>query len=238
MKTRMQSHVVPVHRTKNERADMTVIILAANISYGMKSYGPKSLLNINTHETLLEYQLNLIKTVFPNSDIILVVGFEAQKIIRKCPSHIRIVENQLYETSNEVEQVRLALNCTVTNNVLIIKDDIIFNPETLLEISKQESCLIYDTNGQIDQANVGITVIDGYATMLAYEIPTKWCHIVYLAKNETRILKQLCNKKDYTKLYLFEILNMLLQKVGKIRAIAPTQMEIIKIDTSRHLSLI
>ena len=184
----MQSHIAPTRRPANiPRSDITIIILAANIGYGMKSYGPKSLFNINDRETLLEYQINLLQTSFPNSDIILVVGFLADRIIRKCPPGIRIVENQLYETSNEVEQIRLALNCTLTDNVLIIKDDIICNHDTLIEIIKDQSCILYDSKNQIDSNNIGVTIVNNYATIFSYDIDTKWCHIAYLTNKELKL---------------------------------------------------
>jgi choline kinase len=230
-----QSHVVPARRKRVDRNDITVIIMAANIGYGMKSYGPKSLLNINPNETLIEYQLNLIQTSFPNADIILVVGFAADRIIKRCPIGVRIIENQLYETTNEVEQVRLALNCTLTDNILILKDDIIFNDETLCSISKHESCLIYDSQDQIDASNIGVTVIENYATTFSYDIPTKWCHIVYLTEKDQQLLRNICNKRERNRMYLHEALELMLQKTGKILAIEPTNMEIVKIDNSRHL---
>jgi choline kinase len=209
--------------------------MAANIGYGMKSYGPKSLLSINPTETLIEYQLNLIQTSFPNADIILVVGFSADRVIKRCPEGVRIVENQLYEHTNEVEQVRLALNCTLTDNVLILKDDIIFNDETLCSISKNESCIIYDSQEQIDDSNVGVTVIGDYATVFSYDIPTKWCHIVYLTEKDQQTLRTICSKRERNRMYLHEALELMLQRTGKIRAIEPTNMEIVKIDNSRQL---
>lgn len=235
MKPIQPSHVAPTRRRKVDRSDITVIILAANIGYGMKSYGPKSLLSINPNETLLEYQLNLIQTSFPYADVILVVGFAADKIIKRCPPGIRIIENQLYENTSEVEQVRLALNCTITDNVLILKDDIVFNTDTLCEISKDQSCLIYDSKEQIEQSNIGVTVINNHATVFAYDVDYRWCHIVYLNLKELNILKTICNKRDRSKMYLHEALNIMLHRIGKIKAIEPSGMEITKIDTSRQL---
>jgi len=231
-----QSHIAPTRRLKVDRNDITIIILAANIGYGMKSYGPKSLLNINPNEILLEYQLNLLQTSFPNSDILVVVGFLADRLIKRCPPGIRIIENQLFESTSEVEQMRLALNCTLTDNVLVIKDNIVFNEDTLYCISKDQGCLIYDSNNQIDTSNIGLTVIDGYATTFAYEIEDKWCHIAYLTKRETQILRTICNKRERGKMYLHEALDITLQRIGKMRAIEPVNMEIVKIDNSRHLS--
>ena len=230
-----QSHIVPTRRNHVDKNNITVIILAANIGYGMRSYGPKALLNINDNETLLEYQLNMIQTSFPNADIILVVGFIADRIIKHCPEGVRIVENQLYETTSEVEQVRLALNCTLTDNILIIKDDIVFNNDTFYAITKDQSCLIYDSRNQIDDSNIGITIIDNKATIFSYDIDTKWCHIVYLTQKDAKMLKTICNKKDRGKMYLHEALNIMLERIDTINAIEPVGMEIVKINTSRHL---
>ena len=230
------SCIAPTRINKVDRDNITVIILAANIGYGMKSYGPKTLLNVNETETLLEHQISLIRIVYPRADIILVVGFLSERIIRKCPPGIRIVENQLYEHTNEATQLRLALNCTLTDNVLIIKDDIVFNEDTLADISKDKSCIIYDSKGQIDSDNIGATIVDGYATTFAFEMPDKWCHIVYLVQKELKILRTLCNNKEHNRMYLFELLKIMLDRIDKIKAIEPTNMEIIKIDNSRDLN--
>ena len=229
------SCVVPTRRSKIDRSDITVIIMAANIGYRMKSYGPKSLLNVTPNETLIEYQLNTIQSSFPHADVILVVGFFADRLIKRCPPGIRVVENQLYEETNEVEQIRLALNCTLTDNILVLKDDVIFNNETLCNISKQKSCLIYDSQDRIEHTNIGVTVINGYATTFSYGLSDKWCHIVYLTKKETNILRAICAKRENSKMYLHEALNLMLKRTGHITAIEPSNMDIIKIDTSQHL---
>jgi bifunctional N-acetylglucosamine-1-phosphate-uridyltransferase/glucosamine-1-phosphate-acetyltransferase GlmU-like protein len=227
--------VAPTRPPKNTNEDLTIIILAANVSYGMKSYGPRSLLCINQQETILEYQIKLIKQTFPKADILLVVGFLSNKIIKRCPAGVRIIENQLFDITNETEQVRLALNCTITNNVLIIKDNIVFNSETLTNVTNNSSCIVYDSNNQIDTNSIGVTIVNNFATFFSYDIPTKWCHIVYLINKDLKIIKNLCNNKENSKLYMFEILNILLHKIEKIKAIEPTNMEIIKIDNSRDL---
>jgi choline kinase len=234
----IQSHVVPTRRTNVNRDDITIIIMGANIGYGMKSYGPKCLLHINNHETLLEYQINLLRTTFPHADIILVVGFLADRVIKNCPPGVRIIENQLYETTNEVEQIRLALNCALTPNVLIMKDDIIFNSNTLTSIIREEACLLYDNQDNIYEQNVGVTIVNDYATTFSYDMSKKWCHIIFLTEKEKKILQNLCNKKERSRMFLFEVLTIMLQKVGKIKAISPHDMEIMKIDTSKQLQKI
>ena len=227
------SYIVPT-RPVISNEPITAIILAANIGYGMKSYGPKTLLNIN-NKSLLEYQTELLRKIFPQLDIILVVGFFADRIIRKCPKSIRIVENQLYESTNETQQLKLALNCTLTDNVLIIKDNIIFNEETLKAITKDKSCIIYDSQKQIDSGDIGINIVDGFVTTFTYDSMIKWCHIAYITGRELKIIRNLCNNKDNAQKYLFEILDIMLHKIDKIKAIEPQNMEIIRINSFRDL---
>jgi len=230
------SCIAPTRPVKHQEP-ITIIILAANIGYGMKSYGPRSLLTIND-QTFLDYQTSIIKQVFPNSDIILVTGFMADRVIKKCPSTIRIVENQLFETTNEIEQLRLALNCTLTNSVLILKDNIVFNTDTLKTLALQESCIIYDNNNQLDSSDMGVRIIDEYATFFSYDIPIKWCHIIHLKDKEFKMIKTFCNNRNNSRLYLFEALNIMLNKIEKIKAIQPIGMEITKINSSKDLERI
>ena len=62
---------------------MSVIIPAAGVGYRMKSYGPKCLLNVNENETIIEKIIQNVNTVFSKDEIIVCVGFEADKIISK-----------------------------------------------------------------------------------------------------------------------------------------------------------
>jgi hypothetical protein len=165
----------------------------------------------------------------------LVVGFGADQMIKKCPPMVRIVENPSYEYTNEAEQLRIALNCVITPNVLVIGDDVLFNYETLHKMDKNVSCIFYDSQEQLDPRNVGVTVVNDNATAFSYEIPTKWCHIAYLTEKDMGIVKTLCNQDSHSRLYFFEILNILLNKSKKIRAMEPTNMSIFKIDTSKQL---
>jgi hypothetical protein len=119
--------------------------------------------------------------------------------------------------------------------VLIIKDDIVFNSDTLCNITKDTSCIIYDSKQQIDSQNIGVTVINGHATVFSYDLPDKWCQIVYLTDKDRKILQGICNKRERSKMYLHEALDLMLQRIGKIKAIEPVNMEIMKIDTSKHL---
>ena len=61
---------------------LTVLIPVAGMGHRMKSYGPKCLLKANQKETILEKTVSNIKREYPYSDIIVVVGFESEKVVR------------------------------------------------------------------------------------------------------------------------------------------------------------
>lgn len=231
------SYVVPTRR-QNNKPELSIIILAANSGYRMRSYGPKSLLNITEKENILDYQVNTLKIAFPKTDIVLVIGFYADRMIKKCPENVRIIENQLFETTNEVEQIRLAFNNIFSSNVLIIKDDIVFGNHILNRLDRSCSCIVYDDTDIIDSDNVGVTVVDNVATVFKYNIDNKWCNILYLIEKDLLRLKTICSNRERSNLYLFEALNILIEKSVKLKAIKTGGDKIVKIDTIKDLGKI
>ena len=69
-------------KTTKENNNLSIVIPIAGAGSKTKSFGPKSLLNIRG-TALIERQLNIIYDVYPTAEVILVVGFEYQKIIKR-----------------------------------------------------------------------------------------------------------------------------------------------------------
>lgn len=103
----------------------------------MKSYGPKCLLKANQQQTILQKTIKNIKSEYPFSDIIVVAGFEAEKIINSLPHEIRVVENQNYQDTNIVESIRLGINASKHENALIIYGDLIFNVYSIRRLQEK-----------------------------------------------------------------------------------------------------
>ena len=60
---------------------ITVILLCDSPGYRMRSYGPTSLISIS-NKKLIDIQIEAIKQTFDNFEIILCVGFDAEKICK------------------------------------------------------------------------------------------------------------------------------------------------------------
>jgi len=199
----------------------------------MKSFGPKFLYKDYYGKPIVENQIKTIQSVLPNAEIILVVGFLSEKILKYKQNGVRIVENQLYQTHNDTEDIRLALNNTSKENIITISADVVFNKYCITNIL-EKPCLVYDSKHQLHDSQMGLTVVDNQVTNINFDIHKKWCHISYFEKRHLSKLYQLCNSEHRSK-YLFELINIMIDKNYRFDAIEPNSMRIHKIDNPSKL---
>ena len=225
-------HTTHIKDTKDD--NIVFVILSAGVGNRMRSYGPKCLFK-TSEETILDKQISTIKSNFPSNEIILVVGFEANKVIKKITDDIRVVENQLYQTTNSAESLRLAINNSVADKIFFIHGDLIFNKEILKNLDFSRSFVVVDSKNQITDDEVGITIVNNRATFFSYGLDTKWCQMAYIRGKEFSILKSLYSKPGKDKLYTFEMLNMIIDKKGVLLTVEPENMYIKEIDSFKDL---
>lgn len=206
-----------------------VIILAEEMGYRMKSYGPKCLIETKTG-TILSDQIKIINRIFHNPDIVILAGFEADKIVKKSPKGVRIVENQLYKETNSVEGLRLCFNNIDNNSVLILSGDLIFNEHALNSISSEGSCVVIDSKNRLSDDEIGVSTSKNRVLNFAYGLDSKWCGIVFLQGEELEMAKKFC-VRDKSKMCSFEVLNYIINNGGKIRHIEPQNLDLIKISS-------
>lgn len=217
---------------KKYGADLTIILPMAGIGRRMRSQGAKPLIELFGKATVLNYQITLLRKIFPRSEIIIVVGFQAERIIKLLDpaDKIKVVENELYETTGILRSIDLALKASSHTNVLIIYGDLIFNEPTLANINNGCSAVIVDNKGQFNKEEVGLTIVNGEATYFAYGLDTKWAQIAFLTGKPLRDFKDILTDRAKRKLQPFEIFNMIIEKGTKFKVIEPKGMKIVEID--------
>ncbi len=225
---------------KNKENGLSIIILGGQAGYRMRSYGNKSLLRDKYNKTVIENQTEIFGLYFPHSEIILTTGFEADKVIRNTPKGVRIVENQLFEKTNEVEEARLAVNNAMYDSVLLVFGDIYFNQALMRDFQNKESTILVDDKEEMLANDVGVRIVDNYATIFSYGILTpRWTKIVYLTGKEFKIFKQFVSDRNNANLFLFEALNFVLDKNGQLKTQKTHYShEIIHLDTSEEVQKI
>lgn len=201
---------------QNTTTSTTVVLLTGNSGYRMKSYGPPILQKMPNGELLMDHQVKIIKKCIPYCDIIISCNSNIDKIVKKKPSGVRLIENQLHD-SNEVEEVRLCLNNAVTDNVLFICSDMYFD-ETVFsgininKFNENKSFIIYDTNGSISSDSIGVTITKNRATIMSYGLVNKWARFFFLGKNDIKSFTNFCKEPNNKRLFMHEAINNLLEK--------------------------
>ncbi len=230
-------HIFPAKRAMPGRSsELSVVIPAAGIGRRMKDKTSKSLLPINGG-TLIEYQINAIWSQFPKAEIVVVTGYQADRVEKQIKDYpVRVVYNPIFETSNVAFSIGLGLRATLSDHLLIIHGDLFFNKESISHIVDGNSKLLVDTAKSFNTDEVGF-VIDENAnvTNLSYGLPQKWAQITYLRGRELDLFKPICYNEDAVRWFGYEALNGMLEKGGILETHEVSSAHVIDLDTQQDL---
>ena len=97
----------------------SLIILSAGTGRRTKNHGNKSLIPYG-NKRIIDHQVETIKSAYgANTDIILVTGHMANKVIRDV-DRVRVVENPFFESANIVESMRIGINVLLLGARLVL----------------------------------------------------------------------------------------------------------------------
>ena len=168
----------------------SIIIPSAGMGKRMRSYGPKSLIKITPEKNIVENQIEIINDNFTNHEIILVCGFEADKLMNNTPKNLIKIENENYENTNVVRSIGLGLRAATSENVLVIYGDLVFNEETIKNLKPQCSSLIIDNSSTMKDDEVGCNISNNYVEQMLPDIENKWAQIAFLIGDELEMFIQ------------------------------------------------
>lgn len=194
---------------------ITVILLAENYGYRMKSYGPISLIQVDD-KTLLERQIEAISSVFIDFEVILCSGFETQKVYHFVQSvfpnnhHIRIVENQVYYHSNCCEGLRLCMNNTMNNRILVCGGGVVLTPEYLKSLNLRKSSILTQSGIKDSTFEIGVITNDTRLETMSLAVKDKvWTELLYITgETLVRSFYNTISKPELKNKFLFEALNV------------------------------
>ena len=203
---------------------ITIVLLCDSPGYRMKSYGAISLINIS-NQKLIDLQIKAIQQTFTNFEIIICLGFDAEKTCKYIRSKysklpIRIVENQLFNSSNSCESARIALNNTLNSKILICSGNLLFSNKVLSLINYDQTCVLVENN-PCENLEVGINIDDNneaqYFSFGAYKI---WSEILFLNNLEIiEIFRKIVVYPENKNKFIFEALNEVLKTKHKIKCV-------------------
>ncbi len=212
---------------------ISIIILSDSPGYRMKSYGSCPLITVN-NKYLLDLQIEAIKNTYSNYEIILCTGFDSDKIAKYISknyssTNIRIVENQIFSNSNSCESLRLSLNNTLNDKILVINGSLLFNKHTLKCLDNTKICTLIQKN-PIENLQIGVNINYDVAQYFSFGAYKTWSEIIFL--NDAPCIDQLkkfLSHPESKKKFLFEGLNDLIKNKIEIKCIENKNV-IYKID--------
>jgi choline kinase len=216
--------------------EIGIIIPAAGLGKRMKSRGPKPLIKITENITILQNQIKNIQDSFVNHKVVLVCGFEADKLMNAAPSSLVKVENEFYEDTNVARSIGIALRViSAVERVLIIYGDLVFD-QRALEVLDYNTSAIFALGKFIGEEEVGCVINDkGNLEHMMYDLPHKWAQISYFQGKELSYLKEVVWNRNNNKLFGFEIINQVIEKGGQFRCDYIEDIKIVDVDTSKDI---
>jgi len=230
-------HISPATIPKNqEDSRMTVIIPAAGMGRRMKSYGPKCLIDVGG-TSIIERQIRIIVSAYPNSEIVLVSGFHANQIRDKLKKKypIRIVNNHKYEETNVLYSISLGLQASVRNKVLIVYGDLVFDKGAIGGFLGSESKVLVDHQDKFNEKEVGVLHNGNEVTNFSYGLEKKWGQIAFLCGRELQFFEDIANKEATEKWFGYEALNHVLNEGGKLIPVEKDGLSIVDVDSVRDI---
>lgn len=212
--------------------NLSILIPAAGQGKRMKSFGPKALIKVANGETVIARQLRLLKAAFPRSPVVVVAGFEAEKLSRHLLPQVKVVNNTEFADTNVAHSLALGLKVIPpTHSVLVVYGDLVFSRD-MLDIQLGHSSLL--VTDQLRPEEVGVTVVGEQVSRLAFGLPLKWAQVALLLPLERQLFLAVANDPWNSRHYGAEVLNEVLEAGGAFHALK-TGGSLVEIDSSKDI---
>jgi choline kinase len=129
----------------------------------------------------------------------------------------------------------LGLINAVNDNVLIVYGDLVFNGDAVDNLPSEHSVIVVDTKEQFSKEEVGVVLDNEAASYFSYGMAMKWAQILFLNGKELEMFKTLAIHKDRHKMFPFEAMNEVIEKLGNIPIIEHPKAKIVEIDTIKNI---
>ena len=215
---------------------LDALIIAPEITKGMKSLGSKALLNIKNSVSILDYQIQELKKLHKNINIFIATGFESDKIKKVATkySNIEIIENKNYEISNQAKCLSIFSSLYSSERLLIISNGILFKNQTFDCFDNNHS-KIFVIDKQKNNFTIGCNSGE-QLNYLFYDLPTPWTECLLLNKQSIETVRDISENHNIDHLYLFEIINLMIEKHHiRFDSIKIPKKNIMKINTIKDI---
>jgi len=218
---------------------LNALIVAPEITKGMKSIGSKALLKLKSSTTIIEYQIQELKKIDKKVNITIVTGFESEKIkkILQKQNKLNILYNDNYLNTNQAKCVDIFLKNYDVENLLIISNGVLFK-NSVFNISDIDRSKIFLIDKPKTNFNIGCcdTGSNENIDYLFYDLPILWSECVFLNNIAIKKIREIFKSNTIDQLYIFELINILIHNNLDIQKVYIPKKHIMKINTIKDLS--
>lgn len=217
----------------NKNFPLNSIVLVPEITKGMKSIGSKALIPINKNKCIIDYQIEYLQKKYKNNHITIITGFEKEKIQKRTHKYknINYVDNPDFEYTNQGKALSVYLNKYKPQNLLIISNGILLREE--LELNESESTIFVLQKHNSDYL-IGLNKIEKSTSYLFYDFPMPWSECVFLNRSAINTLNKTIKEKNISQMFLFEIINHLIDNNCTFQTQIIKNQNICKITTIKN----
>lgn len=217
---------------------INALIIIPEITKGMKSIGSKALLTIKKNKCVLDYQIESVKNIDKNIKITIATGFESEKIIELLKSYENIdyIYDDNYIKTNQAQSLKRYLEKNINiNNLLLVSSGIIFKQPCITKSMLKEHSKIFLLNKQKENFTLGCAT-NSDVEYVFYDLPELWSECLYLDTEALNWLKKFILSGNVEQMYLFELINELLNNKIIIQKQVINKKNIIKITNQKDLN--
>lgn len=151
---------------------MKIIILAAGIGSRLGNPFPKPLTPLSNGKTIMEMQVDNLKSCFNIDDISVVVGFKKELIMEDFPE-LSYVYNPFFDCTNTCKSLLKGLKKSSNQSTLWLNGDVVFDAKLLHALEehiKADTSFVAVNTSKVAEEEVKYTLKNGYIDQLSKEV--------------------------------------------------------------------
>jgi CTP:phosphocholine cytidylyltransferase-like protein len=111
----------------NNKQPIEALIIATEVTKGMKSIGSKSLLKIKHSLVVIEHQIIKLQKTYKNIKITIATGFEADKMKKLLENYnINFLHNPRFESTNQAKSILDFIALNIPERLFILNNGVLF----------------------------------------------------------------------------------------------------------------
>lgn len=162
------------------------ILLSAGEGRDMKYYGPKSTFKYNS-KYVINYQIDTIRNYSPEANILTVIGFQSEKIVKLDPK-CKLIFNDNYR-SCQGSSIIEAFKEIKSGNVWIIHGDMLFSKTSIRPPNRNNPTVFLDSRKLLNRTKIGVSYQNQKLLNLDFGLNPKWSQIFFLPDNYINLFR-------------------------------------------------